>query len=224
MFSKSAEPTKGSVFFWLLAFLLLLIAPIAQAAFTDNGDGTVTDSKTGLTWMRCSMGQTWSAGTCNGTASTYTFDGAKALTNTTMLGKSDWRVPNIREFQTIVDRSTTNPAVDRVAFPNTPNLDYWSGSTGYSGGAWFANGGNGDVYGYGNRSNPNAVRLVRGGELNIARLSGEYVDNGNGTVTHTPTNLMWKRCAEGQTWTGSTCSGTASSMTASLVCPPKMSC
>jgi hypothetical protein len=64
-----------------------------------------------------------------------------------------------------------------------------------------------------------AVRMVRGGQpfdslLNISRPSSDYVDNGDGTITHAPTKLMWKRCAEGQTWTGSTCSGTATSITA----------
>ena len=33
--------------------------------------------------------------------------------------------------------------------------------------------------------------------------------NNDGTVTYPTTGLMWKRCAEGQTWTGSTCTGNA---------------
>jgi hypothetical protein len=36
-----------------------------------------------------------------------------------------------------------------------------------------------------------------------------YTDNGDGTVTDPSTKLIWKRCAEGQTWTGSDCSGAA---------------
>lgn len=35
-----------------------------------------------------------------------------------------------------------------------------------------------------------------------------FVDNGDGTVTHTLTGLMWKRCGEGQSWSGTTCTGT----------------
>lgn len=38
----------------------------------------------------------------------------------------------------------------------------------------------------------------------------EFVDQAEGTITHRVTGLMWKRCAEGQTWTGKTCNGLAS--------------
>ena len=36
---------------------------------------------------------------------------------------------------------------------------------------------------------------------------------GDGTTTHTTTGLMWKRCAEGQTFNGSSCGGPASTST-----------
>ena len=44
--------------------------------------------------------------------------------------------------------------------------------------------------------------------LDNARPDTDYVDHADGTVTHTPTGLMWQRCAWGQTWTGKTCSNT----------------
>jgi len=44
-------------------------------------------------------------------------------------------------------------------------------------------------------------------------ISGCYRDNGDGTVTDVTTNLMWKRCSEGQTWNGNTCAGEAKDMT-----------
>ena len=37
----------------------------------------------------------------------------------------------------------------------------------------------------------------------------DFADAGNGTVRHVPTGLVWKRCAEGQTWDGTTCTGSA---------------
>jgi hypothetical protein len=48
------------------------IAATAPASrFTDNGDGTVTDTATGLQWKRCSEGQSWDGATCSGTATNY---------------------------------------------------------------------------------------------------------------------------------------------------------
>ena len=210
-----------------LAFLLVSAASSALAAktYSDNGDGTVTDPTTGLQWMRCSMGQSWDGGTatCTGVAGIYEWNPAVALTNTvTFAGHSDWRLPSIRELQTLVDRTRYAPAIDSATFPNTPSSEFWSASPnvgpGYSGYAWvvsfnFGNA-NGNV-----RSNAYQVRLVRAGQsfglLDIARPSTDYVDQGNGTVAHTPTRLIWQRCSLGQTWVGatSTCTGTASTYT-----------
>ena len=39
------------------------------------------------------------------------------------------------------------------------------------------------------------------------------VDNGNGTITHTATGLMWKKCPEGRTYSGGNCTGTTGSYT-----------
>ncbi len=37
----------------------------------------------------------------------------------------------------------------------------------------------------------------------------DFEDGMDGTVLHVPTGLIWQRCALGQTWTGSTCTGSA---------------
>ncbi len=245
-FSKSAFSLSRWLLLGLLTVLLQACLSTGSAPQADTGTstgtdantststgatgteatGTVTDPKTGLTWMRCAMGQTWTGSTCTGEASTYTFDQANALTGTvTYAGQSDWRLPNIRELQTIIDWSVGSPAIDSVAFPNTiintPTLGYfWSSSLDVSNArfAWYANFRSGGISLDGRHDGSLAVRLVRGGQssgslLSITRPTSDYVDNGNGTVTHTPTRLIWKRCAEGQTWTGNTCSGTASSLT-----------
>jgi hypothetical protein len=183
--------------------------------FTDNGDGTVTHKLTGLTWMRCSMGQTWTGSTCSGTASSYTFDQARALTST-FAGKSDWRLPSPGELGSIVDYDIYSPAINSTIFPNTSSLVFWSGSpnANFSSNAWLVNFYYG-VANYYNRSFSNSVRLVRGGQslTTLTTPSSDFTDNVDGTVVHKPTNLTWKRCAEGQAWTGSSCSGTASSYT-----------
>lgn len=41
----------------------------------------------------------------------------------------------------------------------------------------------------------------------------DIADAGSGTVRHIPTGLTWKRCAEGQTWDGTTCTGGAAGYT-----------
>lgn len=40
-----------------------------------------------------------------------------------------------------------------------------------------------------------------------------FTDNRDGTVTDKVTGLQWKRCAEGQTWSSGTCTGTGTSHT-----------
>ena len=47
--------------------------------------------------------------------------------------------------------------------------------------------------------------------LPVTTPDSAFVDTGNGTVQHVATGLIWKRCAEGQSWDGSnaTCTGTA---------------
>ncbi len=37
----------------------------------------------------------------------------------------------------------------------------------------------------------------------------EFIDNKDGTVTDPRNGLVWKRCAEGQSWTGNACDGNA---------------
>lgn len=138
----------------------------------------------------------------------------------TFAGQSDWRLPNIRELQTIVDSSVVNPAIDVVAFSNASGQVFWS-STAYapgsgSGSAWGVNFSNGSTD-INNKTATLVARLVRGGLssplLNVARPGTDYVDHGNGTITHTPTGLMWQRCAIGLSWTGSNCTGTAGKFT-----------
>jgi len=81
-------------------------ATAPASRFTDNGDGTVTDKTTGLQWQRCSQGQTWSGGTCAGTATGHTWQAALQLADVaTYAGRSDWRLPNIKELASIVEQA-----------------------------------------------------------------------------------------------------------------------
>lgn len=125
--------------------------------FTLNG-AEVTDKRTGLVWARCSVGQTWNGSTCSGSASTYTHEAALAYAQS----QSGWRLPNRRELFSLADRGCASPAIDGMAFPNTPSSLYWSSSpsVGNSSYAWYVSFYDGYVY-YGNRYYGYAVRLVR---------------------------------------------------------------
>ena len=47
-----------------------------------------------------------------------------------------------------------------------------------------------------------------------------FTNNNDGTVTHNLTGLIWKQCAEGQTLNGSTCTGSATTVTWANVITP----
>lgn len=187
-------------------------APISGTTFTDNGDGTVTDSTTGLAWMRCAMGQTWDGTTCTGTASTYNWNDAMALTSS-FAGHSDWRMPSPWELQTIVDYGVSNSSINSTAFPATPSDAFWSSASLYfnPASAWnFVF--NFGVGGFNSKTDNYYARLVRGG-LPVGSLTTpteDFTNNGDGTVTHLKTGLTWMRCTMGQTWNGTACTGTAS--------------
>lgn len=202
----------------LLASLCLIALPALATTYSDNGNGTVTDPSTGLTWKRCAEGRTWTGSACGGTASLYTWNQAMALTGaSSFAGRGDWRLPNIRELQTIVNRARYGPVLDPAAFPGAPSVYAWSASplAANTNNAWklHLSGGLTSNAGLGET---NAVFLVRAdttpGAMNPARPASDYVDNTDGTVTHLPTGLMWQRCATGQAWTGAGCSGSASAV------------
>jgi hypothetical protein len=211
------------MFAWLFDQLRLSLLPVlllgaafsvyAAKSYSDNGDGTVTDPITGLTWMRCAAGQTWTGSTCSGVADTLTFDQALVPSS------PGWRLPSIRELQTIVDRTSSVSGIDAEAFPNTPKAFFWSGTPYASAAlptAWALSFDDGTANPT-TRSDLYAVRLVRGAQsvslLNLSRPTSDYVDNADGTVTHTPTGLTWQRCAQGQTWGANGCAGTVSGVT-----------
>ena len=104
-------------------------APVKR--FIDNGDGTLTDFEPDLTWMRCSLGQTWNGTTCTGTPVTYTWQSAQdAADKLNSAGgyanRHDWRVPKIAELASIVERQCFNPRINITLFPATPAAYFWT--------------------------------------------------------------------------------------------------
>lgn len=166
-------------------------AVVIDGRYRDNGNGTITDSKTNLTWMRCSLGQQWTGSTCAGVAMEMNWnDALRTAMSFSYAGHSDWRVPTVDELDSLVYCSKgrkpsarpngkyvddTNgqclgdnyqrPTINITAFPNTSNSLYWSSSPDayYSGGAWGVLFYDGDVCN-GSKDDGYHVRLVRAGQ------------------------------------------------------------
>ena len=162
-----------------LAAALCLAGMAAQAEYCQNnipatnpdniytvpGDGTVTDTRTGLMWKQCLEGQT--GADCTGGSATA-MNWADALTHAqghSFAGYSDWRLPNSKELESLVEHCRENPAINKQIFLNALPSRVWSGSpyAGNSNNAWNVNFNNGNANNN-NRSNNNHVRLVRAGE------------------------------------------------------------
>ncbi|MBU1535988.1 DUF1566 domain-containing protein [Myxococcota bacterium] len=95
-------------------FLLILVRGNTSYGvndYVDNGDGTVSDRATGLMWAQDDSGE----GMIWEDALAY----AQQMNAVEHLGYSDWRVPNIKELQSIIDytrspESSDSPALDPV--------------------------------------------------------------------------------------------------------------
>jgi hypothetical protein len=82
-------------------------------AFVDNGDGTITDAATDLTWM-----QQDSASLGAGEFGDGTMDWPDALSFCEELdhgGQTDWRLPNAKELQSLVDYTRSPDTTDSAA-------------------------------------------------------------------------------------------------------------
>ena len=86
--------------------------------FADHGDGTVTDSLTGLEWTK----------DANAAGGTKTWQGALDYVKTLNTGgHSDWRLPNVNELESLVNAGLYNPALPQGhPFTNVQSYYYWS--------------------------------------------------------------------------------------------------
>ena len=186
--------------------------PGAAPRYTDNGDGTVSDLNTGLTWVKA-RGQklAWADAMAD----------AKACR---VGGFTDWRAPSIKELYSLINfnagcgGTVTNsrPYIDTHFFEfvygdeskgiRIIDSQDWS-ATQYVGktmtgnptvfGVNFADG---RIKGYpkslpGGRNGMMYVRYVRG---NPAYGRNDFRDNKDGTVTDRATGLMWQQADSGK--------------------------
>ncbi len=154
--------------------------------YKDNGDGTITDKVTGLMWEKKSNDST---GILHDVNNAYPWSDSSSVTIWDCLddvnaegGKGfanhrDWRIPNVRELQSIVDYEIPFPGPTVASAFNTncggntvftgsctAASAYWSSSTfaGLPTNAWYVY----FYFGFVNsvdKSLPLSVRAVRGG-------------------------------------------------------------
>ncbi|MHC4743624.1 MAG: Lcl C-terminal domain-containing protein, partial [Planctomycetota bacterium] len=81
--------------------------------FEDNRDGTVTDRATGLMWMKVDSGRLKAGRNKDGKLNwEEALDWAE---NLKYAGYSDWRLPNVKELQSIVDYTRSPAATNSAA-------------------------------------------------------------------------------------------------------------
>jgi len=108
--------------------------------FEDNANGTITDRATGLMWSQQDSGAVNDDGTKrglnddnfgNGRSWTDTLAWVEKMNTGNYLGHSDWRLPDIKELQSIVQYEKTElPATDPDYFNlSRPDCYVWSSTT-----------------------------------------------------------------------------------------------
>ena len=177
----------------------------APLAYVDNGNGTVTDLNTGLVWEKLS-----DDGTVHDKDNLYTWANAftahvAALNFTSFAGYNDWRLPNVRELQSIVNYQNVNPAVSSASAFNTncapgcpattcsctASGDYWSSTSSVSDpwNAWYVGFSYGRVDAFGRsggKSSAAYVRAVRDATASTTTTSTTSTTTSTATSTTVP--------------------------------------
>ena len=103
---------KTFVLTFVLLFSILSIG-ICEAAFYDNGDGTITDTTLGLMWQKADDGLQ------------YSWSNAVIYTNNLQLASyNDWRLPTMTALTSISD-ANYQPAINQIFTVNQNFADNW---------------------------------------------------------------------------------------------------
>jgi len=150
------------------------IFPSTAGAFEFLEDGLVHDNRTGLVWDRCSVGQDVSGEgeeiNCDGEAQPMGWAEAlqrvRELNKQNHRGHDDWRLPNIKELQSLIERRCAMPVLDTRVFPNQNPEMTWSSTSyqwqGQTGQAWTLQMEMGHM-GWMPKGDAARIRVVRGG-------------------------------------------------------------
>jgi hypothetical protein len=100
--------------------------PDDASRFVVNADDTVTDNCTGLQWQRFTADRNGDFAITDGDE----FAWCAAIDfceSSSFAGHGDWRLPNVRELESIVDYGESNPAADPVF--RAEDGCYWTSTT-----------------------------------------------------------------------------------------------
>lgn len=143
----------GAKRFHIRAVRNISVSTLPSIHFKDNGDGTVTDNCTGLIWQQSQN------------STTLTWEEALVYASgLSLAGKSDWRVPNIKELQSLNDEKLYMPSFNRSFFPKISAGNFWSSTSQVNSPAraWDLNVDYG-IVSYSDKSFKENVLCVRGG-------------------------------------------------------------
>jgi hypothetical protein len=129
------------------------ISVTITARFLDNGDGTILDRLTDLTWEK----------SINQTAVTWE-DAILYSEGLTLGGNSDWRLPNVKEIKSLSDENKVQPSVNNTMFSGVTITKYWSSTSlpNQSTKAWYLDN-NFGITTYDVKTATHSVWAVRGG-------------------------------------------------------------
>ena len=164
--------------------------------YQNNGNGTITDTITGLMWQQVDGGE-------------MTFDKATTYANDLVLGGfSDWRMPTVLELHSILHLDKNNPALNTTYF-TSPTAQYWWSSqkqVNDAAKAWVTNSGGG----VGNHPVSETVSAGGAKKFHVravrdisspTTIATRFLDNKNGTTTDQLTGLIWQQVpTDSMTW------------------------
>ena len=115
----------------LLTFscVFLILATAVKSQFFEK-EHTIRDVRNGISWLRCSVGQTWNMQeqTCIGEIVKLNHEEiAIAIEQATEQLGGNWRLPTLDELQSLVCEMCEPPKIKQKYFPNVSPEAYWSG-------------------------------------------------------------------------------------------------
>ena len=152
----------------LLGAILAVTAPIQAQGTVDGAyiikDDRVIDLRSGVEWLRCSLGQQFEEGACTGDVlrlSQVEVKEAIQIANRELGGT--WRLPTRKELEFLICETCPAPKINISVFPGTVSEPYWTGQRNWISpkNLWSVNFMTGHSYGRFFPYQRLAVRLVR---------------------------------------------------------------